>query len=208
VRRAAIIGFGDLGRQIMSMVKPSQTPVVFDDGCFSRGDTDSLPFNDFLDERFSDCDFYLGLGYHYLRRKEAIATMLLKAGRRLPAFVHPSSHVDSSCQVRDGCVVYPRCILGSGVVLDVAALVNNAGVVSHDSHVGQAAYLSPGVVLSGRVKVGRAAFLGTGVLVSHDRRIGDDARIGIGSVVTTDVPDGGSAIGNPLRLLDRPLELG
>ena len=206
--RVAIIGFGDLGRQIMSMVRPSQRPVVFDDGCFSRGDNSSFPFNDFLDGRFHDCDFYLGLGYDHLDRKAEIATALLSAGRRLPAFVHPSSHVDPSCHVRDGCVVYPMCSLGPGVELDVAVLVNNAAVISHDSRVGEAAYLSPGVVLSGRVNVGKAAFLGTGVLVSHDRRIGDGARIGIGSVVTRDVPAGGSAIGNPLRLLEHPLDLG
>lgn len=206
--RAAIIGFGDLGRQIMSMVRPSRAPVIFDDACFSRGDHDSFPFNDFLDERFRDCDFYLGLGYHHLDRKEETAAALLNAGRRLPAFVHPSSHVDPSCHVSDGCVVYPMCGLGSGVVLDIAVLVNNAAVVSHDSRVGPAAYLSPGVVLSGRVSVGRAAFLGTGVLVSHDRRIGAGARIGIGSVVTTDIPDGRSAIGNPIRLLEQRLELG
>jgi acetyltransferase-like isoleucine patch superfamily enzyme len=99
------------------------------------------------------------------------------------------------------------CNLGESVELETGALLNNSVVVSHDSRIGDAAYLSPGVVLSGHVTVGSAAFLGSGVVVANQRSIGSRARVGIGSVVTRDVPDDASAIGNPLRFLDRPLDL-
>ena len=99
------------------------------------------------------------------------------------------------------------CNLDAEVELASGVLLNNSVVVSHNSRVGVAAYLSPGVVLSGHVTIGDFTFLGAGTTVANGRRIGTNARIGIGSVITRDVPDGASAIGNPLRLLEHPLEL-
>jgi sugar O-acyltransferase (sialic acid O-acetyltransferase NeuD family) len=210
VKKIAIIGFGALGRQILGLLDPARgrgQVVLFDDVLYSKRGENSFPFESFLDERFADCDFYVGLGYLHLPRKAEILGQLRTAGRRMPSFVHPSCHVHPTCRVGDGCLLYPCCNLDQEVNLGHGVLLNNSVVVSHNSHVGDAAYLSPGVVLSGRVTVADAAFLGSGTIVSNQRRIGARARVGIGTVVTRDVPDGASAIGNPVRLLERPLEL-
>jgi sugar O-acyltransferase (sialic acid O-acetyltransferase NeuD family) len=210
MKTIAIIGYGALGRQILGLLAPAHTPdqvIFFDDALHGQRGQNSHPFDSFLDARFADADFYVGLGYRHLPRKAEIFQQLRQAGRRIPAFVHPSCQVHPSCRIGDGCLIYPMCNLGQEVELDLGVLLNNSVVVSHNSKIGRGAYLSPGVVLSGHSTIGDAAFLGTGTLVSNNRRIGAGARVGIGSVVTRDVPDGASAIGNPLRLLERPLEL-
>jgi sugar O-acyltransferase (sialic acid O-acetyltransferase NeuD family) len=206
-----MVGFGALGRQVMDLLAAGGLPgrvVYFDDELQRRKAEDSYPFEAYLDEAFAGCAFYVGLGYRHLGRKARILEELRAAGRRTPALVHPSAQVHPSCRVGEGCVVYPLVNLGAGTMLEPGVLLNNSVVVSHDSRVGPSAYLSPGVVLSGHVSVSAEAFLGAGVVVADGRRIGAGARVGIGTVVTADVPDGASAIGNPMRLLDRPLDLG
>lgn len=206
-----IIGFGALGRQILALLTASRRPerlALFDDQLRAQEAADSHPFAAFLEPQFADHDFYVALGYHHLERKAAVLEQLAAAGRRTPAFVHPSCHVAPSSHIAPGCVVYPGCNLDQNVALDPGVLLHNSVVVSHDSRLETAAYLAPGVVLSGFTHIGRAAFLGTGTVVADRRRIGARARVGIGSVITRDVPDDSSAIGNPQREVTHPLNLG
>jgi len=209
VKRIGIIGFGALGQQVLALVAPGgQTEVFyFDDALHAKGAANSVPFDSFLDTRFADCDFFVGLGYRHLQRRAATIRELAAARRRTPSWIHPSCQVHPDSRIGEGCFLYPLCNVGSNVELFDGVLLNNSVVVSHDSQIGTASYLSPGVVISGRVRVGEAAFLGSGTLVADNRRIGPNARIGIGTVVTIDVPAAASAIGNPIRLLDGPLEL-
>ena len=48
---------------------------------------------------------------------------------------------------------------------------------------------------------------GTGTVIANGVSIGDDAVLGIGSCITRDVTAGSSVIGNPMRVLDRPLRV-
>ena len=210
MKTVGIIGYGELGRQILGLLSTRQRPdrvIRFDDGLHRQGAEESFPFDGFLDPRFKDLGFYVGLGYRHLPRRAEIIGQLVAAGRSVPALVHPIGHVAPTCRVGAGCLVYPSCNLDQEVELEPGVLLNNSVVVSHNSRVGAAAYLSPGVVLSGYVTVGAGAFLGSGTLVANNRRIGAHARVAIGSVITRDVQDGESVAGSPQRLLDHPLEL-
>ena len=210
MKKTCIIGFGALGKQILDLLARAGGAgrvVLFDDELNRKGGENSFPFGSFLDAQFADDEFYVALGYKHLPRKAEIFQQLRAAGRRTPSFVHSSCHVHPTCRVGEGSIVYPMCNLDAEVELASGVLLNNSVVVSHNSTVGTAAYLSPGVVLSGHVTIGDSVFLGAGTIVANGRRIGTNARIGIGSVITRDVPDGASAIGNPLRLLKRLLEL-
>jgi sugar O-acyltransferase (sialic acid O-acetyltransferase NeuD family) len=210
VTKAGIIGFGALGQQILVLVKSVagvEHVVLFDDVLHAQRSANSAAFDSFLEPRYADHEFFVGLGYHHLPRRAAIVRELIGAGRRVPAWVHPSCQIDPAAHIGDGCLVYPLCNVGSHVHLAEGALLNNSVVVSHDSRIGAGVYLSPGVVISGHVEIGDASFLGAGALVANNRRIGAQARVGIGTVVTADVPDGGSAIGNPMRILDGRLDL-
>ena len=208
MRTIGIIGFGALGQQMLAFLAPAQLPdrvLLFDDNMHSKGGEDSFPFDSFLDSRFADCEFYVGLGYHHLVRRKSILADLRTANRRVPAFVHPQCYVAASCLTGEGCFVYPLCNLGHEVELGMGVLLNNSVVVSHGSRIGAAAYLSPGVILSGNVTVGDTVFIGSGAVVANGRHVGAGARVGIGTVVTRDVPEGASVIGSPQRLLARPI---
>ena len=205
-----IIGFGTLGRQILGLLSElnADEPVAFfDDLTRPEGGLKGFAFNSHLDPRFSDFAFYLGLGYKFLPYKARILSGLRAAGRNTPSFVHPTCHVHHTSHIGDGCVVYPKCNLDQSVEIGNGTLLHNSVVVSHNSVVGEACYLSPGVVLAGSVTVGAETFLGAGTIVSNGCSIGRGVRVGIGSVITQDVPDGASVIGNPIRTLDRPLNL-
>jgi len=210
VKRIGLIGFGALGSQMLGLLRELERPddvVFFDDLAHRDGRENSFPFDSFLDPQFADHDYYLALGYRHLNLKAKILSQLRAAGRRVPSFVHPGCRVHTSCRIGDGCVLYPMCNLDQEVELKPGVLLHNSVVISHNSSLGTGAFCSPGVVLSGQVTIGEAAFLGTGTLVSSNRHIGARARIGIGTVVSSDVPDDTSAIGNPMRLLDHPLQL-
>ena len=93
-------------------------------------------------------------------------------------------------------------IVGEGTVL------HNGCVISHDSVIGECCFISPMATLCGRVSLGDESFLGAGVLISNDLSIAPRTALGLGTVVThsIEIPDQ-SWIGNPMRLLEKPLRL-
>lgn len=206
----AFVGYGELGRQMDLFLREhaGDAPALyFDDLLTAEGAGDARPFASYLDDEYRDCEFYVCLGYRHLSRKVAIFRELIAAGRRVPSFVHPTAYVSRSAQIGPGTFVYPlanidkECVLGAGVI------VNNSAIVSHNASIGDCCYLSPGVVLSGFVTVGAGTFLGAGAIVRDTAKVGENVTIGMGSVVTGDLSSNTSAIGNPLRILRRPLRL-
>lgn len=206
LRRAEVIRFDDVLASEMARANP-ETDTGAGTEAGANQDGTVLPFDAWRERRFADLDFYVALGYHHLPFKKRLIGEMLAADRRLPAFVDPSAAIDPGCRVGPGCLVLPRCVLDQSVELHAGVVLHNSVTVSHECQIGSACYLAPGVVLSGQVTVGAATFVGTGALVSNHRRIGAEVRIGIGTVVTRDVPDAASAIGNPMRLLEKRLNL-
>ena len=206
----AFVGFGELGRQIEGMlndIAPEPDAWLFDDAEYARGTAGAYPFARCRDEAFVDCEFFVCLGYKHLRRKIELLKELTRLERALPQVIHASAYVSPSAEIGPGTVIYPLCNVDKQVRLASGVLLNNSVIVSHNSIVGEGSYLSPGVVLSGFVSVGAGSFLGSGAVVSDGVTIGDEVIVGVGTVVTGDVPSGASVIGNPMRILDRPLRL-
>ena len=209
--RIGFIGFGELGRQIAALASSptSQAGEVlyFDDLAHAEGVAGAVPFASFTDERYADTSFFVCLGYKHLKRKLEIVQQLAALGRTLPPLVHPSSFVHPTARVGRGTVAYPMCNLDKEVQIGSGVLLNNSVVISHNSVIGDGSYLSPGVVVSGFVSVGARTFIGSGAVISNGIKIGCDVTIGIGTVVVQDVPDHASVLGNPGRILNRPLRL-
>lgn len=206
----AIIGYGELGRQLHAFIKEQYAPATtffFDDGCFERDEPNAFPFNSYMDERFADCAFFIGLGYRQLAAKAAVLQQLQAADRQLPSLVHPTAWVAPTAQIGEAVYVYPMSNIDKNVVLQHGALLNNTVTVSHDSVVGSCAYLSPGVVLCGFTQVGSGSFVGAGAVVANNVSIGHEVVAGIGSIITQNIPDGTHCIGNPLKILNKPIKL-
>ena len=208
--RIGFIGYGELGRQIDALVSPAGArceKLFFDDNCVAEGLPGALPFGSHADEQFADVKFYVCLGYKHLVRKTEIVLRLLELGRELPAFIHSTCHVSPSARIAKGAILYPMCNVDKDVTIGHGVLLNNSVVVSHNTTIGDGCYLSPGVVVSGFANIGANTFIGSGAVISNDLEIGENAVIGIGTVVTKEVPDECSAIGNPMRILERRLKL-
>jgi sugar O-acyltransferase (sialic acid O-acetyltransferase NeuD family) len=208
--KLAMIGFGELGRQILALISAEEQPdqvYYFDDLEFAQDNEQALPFSAYSDDRFRMFDFYVCLGYKHLSDKAHIINRLLVLHRHLPAYVAPSTYVSPSASVGQGTILYPMCNVDKGVRIGDGVIINNSVTISHDSVVENCCYLSPGVTIAGFVNIGEQTFIGSGAIVGNNVTIGNNAIIGIGTVVTRDVPSGASVIGNPMKLLKKPLRI-
>jgi sugar O-acyltransferase (sialic acid O-acetyltransferase NeuD family) len=205
-----IVGGGELGRQVERLLAAHAGPVEvrwFDDVRAAAGEAGVAALRDCAKDGHARLRFYVALGYRHLALRLELFDELTRLGRATPRLVHPTAWVAPSARVAAGAIVYPACCVDEGVEVGGGAVLHNRVTLSHDTRVGACAYLSPGVTTAGRVTIGARAFLGVGAVCADGVAIGDDAIVGIGTVVTSDVPPGRSAIGNPMRLLDRPLAL-
>lgn len=208
--KAAFIGFGDLGDQVFQFIRqayPLDKRALFDDIQLEKGNPDAIAFQQYKEDEFAGYDFFVCLGYKHLEAKNRLITELSALGRKLPYYIHPSSHVAATAQIGDGTVVYPMCNIDHNAHIGKGCLINNSVVVSHDALIGDCCYLSPGVILSGKVTIGENSFLGSGVTVSNGVKIGKNVQIGIGTLITKDIPDNVSVLGSPPRTFHRKLNI-
>ena len=210
MRKIAVIGFGEMGRQVLELARAIfvvEEVAVFDDEISRHGRPNAYAFEEYRSDEFAGYDFLLGLGYKHLALKHSIVRELDQLGRALPVLKHPSSFVHPSACLGKAVYLYPLCNVDKGVFIGEGTLLNNSVTVSHDNHIKNCCYLSPGVTTSGFVEIGHETFLGTGTAVANNLKIGSNVTVGIGSVVTRSLPDGCSAFGNPARLLPKKLVL-
>jgi acetyltransferase EpsM len=118
-----------------------------------------------------------------------------------PALVHPSSVISPTARLGDGTVICPLSLVNTEAVLGRAVIVNSSSVIGHNVCVGDGAHVGPGVTLTGTVHVGARTFVGSGAVAIPGVRIGADVMVGAGAVVLHDVPDGATAVGVPVRLI-------
>ena len=208
----ALIGFGELGRYIEDaldehyQVDKAKT-AYFDDNLRRAGAPNAFAFRDYAGDAFSDRHFYVCLGYKHLAIRNEVIAHLAALGRKVPKFVHPDAYVHRSARIGAGAFIYSGCTIDRNSSIGQGACLINASVVAHDCTVGDCCWLSPGVTFSGNVTVGRNTFFGSGSAVSNNVRIGSNVIVGLATAVTRDVGDGQSVIGNPMRVLRKPLTL-
>lgn len=208
--KLALVGYGALGQQIEGLVTeatPASTTVCFDDNAHRTGGPGAFPFAAHTNDDFEDFSFYVCLGYKHLRLKQQIIDRLVELGRNVPCFVHPNAYVHRSVKIGAGSVIYAGCTVDRNTRLGRGVLLNNGVVVAHDGSIGDGCWFGPGVTLSGKVTVADGTFIGSGATVANDLAIGANAIIGMSTAVTKHVGDNASAIGNPMRILGRPLKL-
>jgi sugar O-acyltransferase (sialic acid O-acetyltransferase NeuD family) len=210
--KLALIGYGELGRYMQDMVSEAY-PVVasetvfFDDQLAKAGADRARPFADHASDDFADYSFFVCLGYKHLRLKKQIIDRLVSLARSVPHYVHPSSYVHPSVTIGHGSMIYPGCSIDRNTKIGRGVWIANADVIAHDCAIGDTCWFGASVTLSGHVTVGESTFIGSGTTISNDVAIGSSSTIGLSTAVTKNIGDGISAIGNPMKILDRPLKL-
>lgn len=202
--KIGIIGYGGLGRQIEDLIKQSGLHedhfLYFDD---QLKQDNGFPFNSFLDKKFANLEFVVGLGYRYLQEKKKIITSLHDHNLKLFTYIHPTAFVDKNAKIGQGCVIYPMCNIDRHVVLEDGVLLNNSVVVSHDSVIGNSSFIAPSACICGGVRIGECTFVGAHSAIADGIIIGERNIIGIGSCITKSTPPDSCLIGNPARQISK-----
>ena len=210
--KLALIGYGELGRYMERMITEahpvdSSAVVYFDDQLHRTGAERARPFDSHHGDEFADFSFFVCLGYKHLKLKTQIVDRRVALGRSVPHFVHPSSYVHPSVTIGHGSMIYPGCSIDRETIIGRGVWIANADVIAHNCSIGDGCWFGASVTLSGHVTVAASTFIGSGTTVANDVAIGSEVIIGLGTAVTKSIGDKVSAIGNPMRILERPLKL-
>ncbi len=147
----------------------------------------------------------LGIGSPAPRLKVANELESLWGPECWPALVHPTVRLDStSCHIGYGVQLCAGVIGTVNLVFEPFAKVDSSGTIGHESVLGRAACLNPGVNISGGVIIGAGTLVGTGAQVLQYLEVGAGATVGAGAVVTKSVPAGTTVVGVPAKPLARP----
>jgi sugar O-acyltransferase (sialic acid O-acetyltransferase NeuD family) len=208
MKRLAIVGAGELGKQILNLVLNDTKYDVYGyfDDFVEVGTTVSLHYKVVgkIKDIFSwhqyhsfDC-LILAIGYNHMELRKDIFN---KFSSRIPfaTFIHSSCIVDPTAKFGTGTILYPGCIIDKNVEIKDNVLVNLGVVVSHDSIICSHCFIAPGVVLSGFVKINEVCFVGTGVVFINNVSICQNNIIGAGTLINRDVTEPGVYVGNPAK---------
>lgn len=149
-------------------------------------------------------DLLLGIGYQHMAYRQQVFNELTAAGIPFARFVHPAAYVDASVVLQPGVFVSPGCVLDLNVQLEANVFLYPGCIVAHDTQVGAHSMLAPGVRLAGRVQVGERCFLGIGTTVIDGLTLAAEVRTGGGAVLVRSLPEPGTYVGVPARLLRPP----
>lgn len=206
--RVAIIGAGDLGRQVAHHARsvPDLTIAGFFDDVRERHSlVDTVPVIGGIPDvagahaQGAFDALLIGIGYKHLGFRHKLYEDL--AGRiPFARLIHPRTWIDPTCTIGPGAIVYPGCTLDMNVVIGANSLLNLGCIVAHDSTIGAGCFLSPGVNVAGFVQVHSMVSLGIGTIVIDNVSIASGIRTGAGAVVTQNLAVVGLHAGVPARL--------
>lgn len=206
-KKIGIIGYSIIGQQVEQIIIENQADhefafFYFDDILYAKGVKNAFRFSDFDNNKFSDLDFYFGLGYLHLPKKNELCQQLEKNRFSFPPLIHKTAYIQSTASIGNGVIVYPMSNIGFEANISTGVLINMSSVLAHHVSVDRCTYISPGVTLSGNVHIGQNCFIGAGTVVSNGLTIGNNVKIGIGTIVTKDIDDNLSVVGNPFKIIN------
>jgi sugar O-acyltransferase (sialic acid O-acetyltransferase NeuD family) len=207
--KLAIIGAGDLGRQLAHHARQTGLFSVvgfFDDVAGApRGDKILGPLaaigESFQSEMFEQ--ILIGIGYKHLAFRQRLYETL---SPKIPfaTLIHPDTIVDPTSSIGAGSVIYPGCVLDMNTVIEENVIVNIDCAIAHDSRIGTGCFLSPSVKIAGFVCVNPLTMLGIGTVVIDNLTIGSHIRTGAGAVVANNISEPGLYLGVPAKLRTQP----
>lgn len=137
----------------------------------------------------------VAIGDNGIRRK--VARILEHSGFEMANAIHPSAQISSTVTLGRGVVIATGANVCAHVQVGDYAILNSGCIVDHESMIGTATHVCPGVRLAGHVVVEAGAFVGIGATVIQNVRIGMDSTVGAGAVVIRDVEPLTTVVGVP-----------
>ena len=205
--KVAIIGAGDLGKQVLNYIKLSatHTAVGFFDDYKKKGDSFSgsliLGGLNEIESVYAENKFdqlFIAIGYKHLSFKKEL---FLKFKNKIPfaTIIHPSCIVDSSVKIGEGCIIYAGTVLDLNVKIGENVLVNLNTTIAHDSIVNAHSFISPSVSIAGFVNIGEKNIIGINTTIIDNIVTTKDVQTGGGAVVIKNIETSGLYVGNPVK---------
>jgi sugar O-acyltransferase (sialic acid O-acetyltransferase NeuD family) len=206
-KRLLIVGAGGCGREVLQWAcdveasSPGWKVAGFLDSNPAALDGFDVPYpilGDAVSYLPSDSDvFVCSLGDP--RRKLELVRGLLKRGARFATLVHPTVIVGARNRIGMGCILCPRVLVTTDIVLGNFVTLNFGATVAHDSVIGDGCILNPHCDINGNVRLGEGVYVGTQAVVLPGAQVGDYAKIGAGAVVLRSVAAGSTVVGVPAK---------
>jgi sugar O-acyltransferase (sialic acid O-acetyltransferase NeuD family) len=206
-KRLAIIGSSDLGQLIAHHASVNcgfEIAGYYDDFNTSKLSRDNYPVlgtienieKDFAAKKM-DC-LMIAIGYRHMDFRERVYERF--AGKiPFASVIHPSTNMDSSVKIAEGCFILPGCVLDMNVVLHANVLLNTGCVIAHDSEIMAHSFLSPAVKVAGFTKVSRKCVIGINATLIDNIVIHEGIQVGGGAVVVGNLDEKGLYVGIPAR---------
>ena len=133
-----------------------------------------------------------GFGYAPVRRGEAVTghQKIYHLGTVI---------VGNDVEIGANCTIDRATLPGGATVLVDEVKLDNLVHIGHNASLGRGTIVCGGTCLAGSASTGDFATIGGLVGIVNRVRVGAGAQVGALSLVTKDVPDGGTAVGNPQR---------
>jgi len=207
-KRLAIIGAGDLGRQIAHYAisdKQYDEVVFFDDFIIDKevsghkiiGTIQEVE-KAFLDKKFDE--LLLGIGYKHLDvRKELFDFFNCKIP--FGKLIHSSCWIDKTAKIGEGVVIYPNCCIDAYSIIDSNSILNISCSISHNTNIGKHCFLSPRVAIAGFVSVEEKCIIGINATIIDNINVISKTQIGAGTVVIKNIVKKGLYVGNPAKFI-------
>ncbi|CAL2103431.1 Sugar O-acyltransferase (Sialic acid O-acetyltransferase NeuD family) [Tenacibaculum sp. 190130A14a] len=208
MKTLAIIGAGDLGRQIANYALEDghYQKVVFIDDYSNESYKYNIPIignsNDIekLYKKGAFDELIIGIGYKHLQKKKELY-IRFKGAIPFGKIVHSTSWIAPSAKVLSGTVIYPNCSVDIDAVIEENTILNNGCTIAHDSIIQKHSFLAPRVAIAGFVKVEEQCILGINSTIIDNIFVKERTQIGAGTVVIKNIDKSGLYVGNPHRLV-------
>jgi sugar O-acyltransferase (sialic acid O-acetyltransferase NeuD family) len=144
-----------------------------------------------------DHAWVVAIGDNLIRRD--LSRALADAGAAIVSAVHRTAFISRAATLGRGLFIGPLSSVGTGSTIEDWSVIEGHGRVGADVHIGEAAFLGPGTLITGGSSIGASAFLGAGTVIGNTVSVGANCVVGANSFVIHDLPDGTTAYGSPAR---------
>jgi sugar O-acyltransferase (sialic acid O-acetyltransferase NeuD family) len=209
--KIAIFGAGDLGREILVLIRQINIDVdswdiigFFDDnektGTIIKGIKIIGTLED-LKVWKEPLNVVFAIAEPELKNK--LVAQITNPNIIYPVLIHPGveNHEFQNISVGEGSIICAGNILTNDIRIGAHVLVNLSCTIGHDCIISNYCSIMPGVNISGKVVLEEGIYIGTGAVVINYVTIGEYATIGAGATVIDDIESRSVAVGTPARII-------
>lgn len=200
--KIAIIGAGDLGKQILHLANKNGYNVVgfFDDYC-KESQIEGKPVLGGVDNAHNKSDKYdsvvIAIGYKHMDVRNRLYAELKLHGVKFATIIDKTALLDSTVVIGEGTVIASGVVLDKGVTIEENVFINVACCIAHDSVIGAHSFLAPRVAIAGFTQCGKMSFLGINSTIIDNLCLPSKIRLGAGAVVISNLEGPGLYVGVP-----------